>query len=225
MTEVGFAALSDEVRIIVPTPAARHASMTFCVPTTFVWVASNGLYSPDSTCLSAAQWKTVSMPSIARTSRSRSRMSPMRKRTSRSVAQPLALVELLRLVAAEDADDLGLGAEELVDQAGADGPGAAGDEDAPAAEGCAGGDRKPPGGSPRARLAGRGQSTIPARPAACCRRHPFTIRTASPHDLPSQARRPRPSLPAIRNRRNLYMNIGFGDRRRRRRRSSSSPSA
>ena len=40
--------------------------MTFCVPTTFVWVASNGLYSPDSTCLSAAQWKTMSMPSIAR---------------------------------------------------------------------------------------------------------------------------------------------------------------
>jgi hypothetical protein len=55
MTDVGFAALSDDVRIIVDTPAARHASMTFWVPVTFVWVASKGLYSPDSTCLSAAQ--------------------------------------------------------------------------------------------------------------------------------------------------------------------------
>ena len=78
-----LAALSDEVRIIVSTPAARQASMTCCVPVTLVNVASNGLYSPDSTCLSAAQWKTTSMPSHARTSRSRSRMSPIRNRTSR----------------------------------------------------------------------------------------------------------------------------------------------
>ena len=105
MTEVGLAALSDDVRIIVGTPAARQASMTFWVPVTFVWVASNGLYSPDSTCLSAAQWKTTSMPSQARSRRSRSRMSPIRKRTS-SPTVAVALVELLGLVASEDAHDL-----------------------------------------------------------------------------------------------------------------------
>ena len=132
MTEVGLAALSDEVRIIVSTPAARQASMTFWVPTTFVWVASNGLYSPDSTCLSAAQWKTTSMSSVARSRRSRSRMSPTRKRTSRRDREPLALVELLRLVAAEDPDDGRVGSSSLSTRRAPIVPGPAGDEHAAA---------------------------------------------------------------------------------------------
>ena len=132
ITEVGLAALSDDVRIIVSTSAARQASMTFCVPTTLVWVASNGLYSPDSTCLSAAQWKTTSMSSIARSSRSRSRMSPIRKRRSTAPRMPLALVELLRLVAPEDADDRGVGFQEPLDEAGADRSRSPGDEHAAA---------------------------------------------------------------------------------------------
>ena len=131
ITDVGLAALSDEVRIIVRTSAARQASMTFWVPTTLVWVASNGLYSPDSTCLSAAQWKTRSMPSIARWSRSRSRMSPIRKRRSRPPGMPLALVELLGLVAAEDAHDARLELQQPLDEAGADRARTAGHEHPP----------------------------------------------------------------------------------------------
>ena len=38
--------------------------------------------APDATW-GAAQWKTISIPSVARSRRSRSRMSPTRKRTSR----------------------------------------------------------------------------------------------------------------------------------------------
>jgi hypothetical protein len=58
-----------------------------------------------------------------------------------SVAQTLALIELLRLVAAEDPDDLRLETEEMVDEAGPDRARTAGDEDPLAAERCAGGDR------------------------------------------------------------------------------------
>jgi hypothetical protein len=57
------------------------------------------------------------------------------------VAQPLALVELLRLVPSEDPDNLGVEPEEVVDEAGADRAGPAGDEDPLAAEAWAGGDR------------------------------------------------------------------------------------
>ena len=114
--------------------------MTFWVPTTLVWVASNGLYSPDSTCLRAAQWKTRSMPSIARWSRSRSRMSPIRKRRSVRPGVPLALVELLGLVASEDADDTGLELEQAIDEAGADRARTAGDQDAATPVGLGGGD-------------------------------------------------------------------------------------
>ena len=47
----------------------------------------------------------------------------------------LPLVELLGLVAAQDADDGRLGGQQLADEVRADGPGAARDEDAPAADG------------------------------------------------------------------------------------------
>ena len=58
------------------------------------------------------------------------------------VVQPLALVELLRLVAAEDPDDRRVALQEPLDEPGADRAGAAGDEDARAAERGAGGDRR-----------------------------------------------------------------------------------
>ena len=106
--------------------------MTFCVPTTFVCVASNGLYSPDSTCLSAAQWKTTSMSSvgaeqpvaIADVADEEPHVAPR--------PEPLALVELLGLVATEDPDDVGVRFEDRVHQPRTDGPGPAGDEHAAA---------------------------------------------------------------------------------------------
>jgi hypothetical protein len=58
-----------------------------------------------------------------------------------AVAQPLALVELFRLVASEDPDDLRLLAEKMIDEPSADRPGPAGDEDSLAAERWRGGDR------------------------------------------------------------------------------------
>ena len=45
------------------------ASMTFCAPRMLVLMNSKGLYSAAGTCLSAAAWMTVSMPSKARCSR------------------------------------------------------------------------------------------------------------------------------------------------------------
>src|SRR5947199_6261852 len=48
----------------------------------------------------------------------------------RTRAQPLALVEVLRLVAPEDSDDLGARRDQRVDERRADGAGAAGDEHA-----------------------------------------------------------------------------------------------
>ena len=46
----------------------------------------------------------------------------------------MALIELLGLIAAEDAHDIGAAGEEMVDQARADGPRTARDEDATAAD-------------------------------------------------------------------------------------------
>src|SRR5438093_3083631 len=63
------------------TPASIAALMTFSAPITLVWIASNGLYSQDGICLSAAAWNTTSMPCIARSSRGRSRTSPTKKRS------------------------------------------------------------------------------------------------------------------------------------------------
>ena len=63
--------------------AARRSSIaaatTFSAPMTFVWTASNGLYSQAGTCLSAAAWTMTSTPRVARISRSRSRTSPMQE--------------------------------------------------------------------------------------------------------------------------------------------------
>ena len=70
---------------------------------TFVWTASNGLYSHAGTCLSAAAWTITSTPRVATRSRSRSRTSPSRQRSRRSRERLLEL-GLLELVAAEDAD-------------------------------------------------------------------------------------------------------------------------
>ena len=83
--------------------------MTFWVPTMLVWVASNGLYSLDSTCLSAAQWKTTSMPSVARMQAVAVADVADQEADVATRSEPLALVELLRLVATEDADDRGVG--------------------------------------------------------------------------------------------------------------------
>jgi hypothetical protein len=58
----------------------------------------------------------------------------------RPVLEPLALVELLRLVAAEDPDDRRVVLDQLVNEAAPDRPGPAGDEDPLAAERRAGGD-------------------------------------------------------------------------------------
>src|SRR3989441_3198604 len=63
------------------TPASIAALMTFSAPITLVWIASNGLYSQDGICLSAAAWKTTSTPCIARSSRAWSRTSPTKKRS------------------------------------------------------------------------------------------------------------------------------------------------
>jgi hypothetical protein len=70
------------------------------------------------------------------------------------VAMPMALVELLCLVAPEDADDLRVERQEVVDQPPPDRPGASGDEDASPAKvrrtgddgsSCGAGRRRPAG--------------------------------------------------------------------------------
>ncbi len=53
--------------------------MTFCAPRTLVLMHSKGLYSAVGTCLSAAVCTTMSIPSIARRSRSASRVSLIKK--------------------------------------------------------------------------------------------------------------------------------------------------
>src|SRR5882724_7177219 len=60
------------------------ALITFSVPITFVWIASNGLYSQKVICLSAAVWNTTSTPYIACWSRAWSRTSPRKKRSEGS---------------------------------------------------------------------------------------------------------------------------------------------
>jgi len=75
------------------------------------------------------------------------------------VVQALALVELLRLVPAEDPDDRRVVLQEPVDEPGADRAGAARDEDSRAAERGAGGDRRSSVGRTQALGAARG--TVP----------------------------------------------------------------
>ena len=53
-------------------------SMTFWAPKTFVFTASNGLYSVAGTCLRAAAWITISTPSIALVKRLKSLTSPIK---------------------------------------------------------------------------------------------------------------------------------------------------
>ena len=52
-----------------------------CAPCTLVLMHSSGLYSAVSTCLMAAAWIITSTPSQARVRRSRSRTSPIKKRS------------------------------------------------------------------------------------------------------------------------------------------------
>jgi hypothetical protein len=75
------------------------------------------------------------------------------------VLQPLALVELLRLVPAEDPDDRRIALEEPLDEPGADRAGAARDEDSRAAERSAGGDRRSSVG--RGGRSERARETVP----------------------------------------------------------------
>jgi hypothetical protein len=75
------------------------------------------------------------------------------------VVQALALVELLRLVPAEDPDDRRIVLQEPLDEPGADRAGAAGDEDSRAAERGAGGDRRSSVG--RTRAPGGARETVP----------------------------------------------------------------
>ena len=78
ITFVGLTALSVEIITIARTPAARHASATWRVPSTFVSTPSHGLASTIGTCFKAAAWNTSSGRSAAITSstRRRSRTSP-----------------------------------------------------------------------------------------------------------------------------------------------------
>src|SRR2546425_789030 len=78
---IGFTALSVLIMTTRLTPASIAALMTFSAPITLVWIASNGLYSQDGICLSAAAWNTMSTPCIARSSRAWSRTSPTKKRS------------------------------------------------------------------------------------------------------------------------------------------------
>ena len=50
----GATALSVLTATASPTPASLHASITFCDPTTLVFIDSNGLYSIPTTSFSAA---------------------------------------------------------------------------------------------------------------------------------------------------------------------------
>src|SRR5438876_710955 len=52
-------------------------------------MASNGLYSHDGICLSAAAWKTTSTPCIARSSRAWSRTSPTKSRNAGSLKRAI----------------------------------------------------------------------------------------------------------------------------------------
>src|SRR3989338_7230319 len=55
---VGLIALSVLILITRSTFFSNAASITFCVPSTFVFTTSNGLYSQAETCLRAAACKT-----------------------------------------------------------------------------------------------------------------------------------------------------------------------
>src|SRR2546428_1307814 len=78
VTGVQTCALPISTRV---TPASIAALMTFSAPITLVWIASNGLYSQEGICLSAAAWNTTSTPCMARSSRAWSRTSPTKKRS------------------------------------------------------------------------------------------------------------------------------------------------
>src|SRR3990172_4327974 len=82
---MGLTALSLLSAMTRFTPQSMAASMTFLAPMTFVWIASKGLYSQTGICLSAAACTTTSTSCIARTSRSRSRTSPIKKRRRESL--------------------------------------------------------------------------------------------------------------------------------------------
>ena len=60
MTEVGFTALSVEIRMNFLTPWASAARTVFSVPNTLLRMASWGLVSIRGTCLWAAAWNTTS---------------------------------------------------------------------------------------------------------------------------------------------------------------------
>ena len=55
---IGEDALSVDSATTRFTPASMAASTTFCEPSTLVFTNSKGLYSPVSTCLSAAACTT-----------------------------------------------------------------------------------------------------------------------------------------------------------------------
>src|SRR3989442_1340198 len=78
---IGFTALSLLIMTTRLTAASIAAVMTFSAPMTLVGIASNGLYSQDGICLSAAAWNTTSTPCMARSSRAWSRTSPTKKRS------------------------------------------------------------------------------------------------------------------------------------------------
>ncbi len=96
--------------------------MTFCVPTMFVWVASNGLYSLEFDVLERCAvedrvdllGRADQAVAVADVTDEEAHVAPR--------TQPLALVELLGLVPSEDPDDGRVGLQQLLDQAGADGP-------------------------------------------------------------------------------------------------------
>src|SRR3989454_4332882 len=86
---IGFTALSLLIMTTRLTPASIAALMTFSAPITLVWIASNGLYSQDGICLSAAAWNTTSTPCMARSSRAWSRTSPTKKRSAASLKRAI----------------------------------------------------------------------------------------------------------------------------------------
>ena len=97
-------ALSVLSAIVCGTSLSIAAATTFSAPMTFVWTASNGLYSQAGTCLSAAAWTMTSTP------RSRRPQALAVADVADQVAHARVVVDralqlvLLELVAAEDAD-------------------------------------------------------------------------------------------------------------------------
>ena len=104
MTEVGLAALSDDVSTIVDTPAARQASMTFCGHVRLGRLERVVLAGLDVLQRGAVE---DHVDALAGTQQA-SPIADVADEEANVVATvAVTLVELLGLVAPQDADDLG----------------------------------------------------------------------------------------------------------------------